>query len=185
MLFISLDNFTLVNDSLGHTAGDELLRQFANRLRDAAFGAELVARHGGDEFLVLVADTGEHEGDGTHAVPEDVAQMAEALVGRLQHLLAIPFSYDGGDVYLSASAGVALYPRDAGDRDSLIKRAPHRPLPVAARPPAARGGGGAAARPTSWRSPRGCTARSSGASSRSTTSRSSSSRRHGRSESRR
>ena len=123
VLFVSLDNFTLVNDSLGHTAGDELLRQFANRLRDAAFGAELVARHGGDEFLVLVADTGEHEGDGTHAVPEDVAQMAEALVGRLQHLLAIPFSYDGGDVYLSASAGVALYPRDASDRDSVIKRA--------------------------------------------------------------
>ncbi|MDT4892019.1 MAG: hypothetical protein QOE97_1054 [Pseudonocardiales bacterium] len=123
VLFISLDNFTLVNDSLGHTAGDELLRQFASRLRDAAFGAELVARHGGDEFLVLVADTGEHEGDGTHAVPEDVAQMAEALVGRLQHLLAIPFSYDGGEVYLSASAGVALYPRDASDRDSLIKRA--------------------------------------------------------------
>jgi diguanylate cyclase (GGDEF)-like protein/PAS domain S-box-containing protein len=123
VLFISLDNFTLVNDSLGHTAGDEMLRQFASRLRDAAFGAELVARHGGDEFLVLVADTGEHEGDGTHAVPEDVAQMAEALIGRLQHLLAIPFSYDGGEVYLSASAGVALYPRDAGDRDSVIKRA--------------------------------------------------------------
>jgi diguanylate cyclase (GGDEF)-like protein/PAS domain S-box-containing protein len=121
VLFISLDNFTLINDSLGHTAGDELLRQFASRLRDAAFGAELVARHGGDEFLVLVADTGEHNGDGTHVVPEDVAQMAEALVGRLQHLLAIPFTYDGGEVYLSASAGVALYPRDANDRDSLIK----------------------------------------------------------------
>ena len=123
VLFISLDNFTLVNDSLGHVAGDELLRQFTGRLRDAASGAELVARHGGDEFLVLVADTGEQVGEGTHAVPEDVAQMAEALVGRLQHLLAIPFSYDGGEVYLSASAGVALYPRDANDRDSLIKRA--------------------------------------------------------------
>ncbi len=123
VLFISVDNFTLINDSLGHTAGDELLRQFASRLRDAAFGAELVARHGGDEFLVLVADTGEHHGDGTHVVPEDVAQMAEALVGRLQHLLAVPFSYDGGEVYLGASAGIALYPRDAGDRDSLIKRA--------------------------------------------------------------
>jgi diguanylate cyclase (GGDEF)-like protein/PAS domain S-box-containing protein len=123
VLFVSLDNFTLVNDSLGHVAGDELLGQFASRLRDAAFGAELVARHGGDEFLVLVADTGDDDGDGTHVVAEDVAQMAEALVGRLQHLLAIPFSYDGGEVYLTASAGVALYPRDAGDRDSLIKRA--------------------------------------------------------------
>ncbi len=123
VLFVSLDNFTLVNDSLGHVAGDELLGQFASRLRDAAVGAELVARHGGDEFLVLVADTGENEGDGTHAVAEDVAQMAEALVGRLQHLLAIPFCYDGGEVYLTASAGVALYPRDAGDRNSLVKRA--------------------------------------------------------------
>ncbi|MDX6546977.1 MAG: hypothetical protein QOG33_527 [Gaiellales bacterium] len=123
VLFISLDNFTLVNDSLGHVAGDELLRQFTSRLRDAAFGAELIARHGGDEFLVLVADTGEEAGDGTHVVLEDVAQMTEAFVGRLQHLLAIPFSCDGGEVYLGASAGVALYPRDASDRDSLIKRA--------------------------------------------------------------
>ncbi|HYW29824.1 MAG TPA: PAS domain S-box protein, partial [Gaiellales bacterium] len=81
VLFVSLDNFTLINDSLGHIAGDELLRQFANRLRDAAFGAELVARQGGDEFLVLVADTGEGSGDGTHEVHADVAQMAEALAG--------------------------------------------------------------------------------------------------------
>jgi diguanylate cyclase (GGDEF)-like protein/PAS domain S-box-containing protein len=123
VLFVSLDNFTLVNDSLGHIAGDELLRQFASRLRDAVLGAELVARQGGDEFLVLVADTADDEGDGGHAVAEDVAQMAEALFGRLQHLLAVPFSHDGGEVFLSASAGVALYPRDAGDRDALIKRA--------------------------------------------------------------
>jgi diguanylate cyclase (GGDEF)-like protein/PAS domain S-box-containing protein len=123
VLFVSLDNFTLINDSLGHTAGDELLRQFANRLRDAAFGAELVARQGGDEFLVLVADTGEGAGDGTHDVAVDVAQMAEALVGRLEHLLAVPFSYQGSDVYLTASAGIALFPADGGDREAVIRHA--------------------------------------------------------------
>jgi diguanylate cyclase (GGDEF)-like protein/PAS domain S-box-containing protein len=123
VLFVSLDNFTLINDSLGHIAGDELLRQFANRLRDAAFGAELVARQGGDEFLVLVADTGEGSGDGTHAVHEDVAQMAEALAGRLQHLLSMPFTYRGEEVYLTASAGVAIHPADGPDRESIIRRA--------------------------------------------------------------
>jgi diguanylate cyclase (GGDEF)-like protein/PAS domain S-box-containing protein len=123
VLFISLDNFTLINESLGHVAGDELLRQFANRLRDAAFGAELVARQGGDEFLVLVADTGEGDGDGTHEVHADVAQMAEALAGRLQHLLAMPFSYGGEEVYLAASAGVAIHPADGGDRESILRRA--------------------------------------------------------------
>ena len=123
VLYISLDNFSLVNDSLGHAAGDELLRQFAHRLRDAAFGAELVARQGGDEFLVLVADTGEGDGDGTHAIAEDVVQMAEALAGRLEHLLAIPFCYQGEDVYLTARAGVALYPRDGADRESVIREA--------------------------------------------------------------
>ena len=123
VLFVSLVNFTLINDSLGHRAGDELLRQFANRLRDAAFGAELVARQGGDEFLVLVADTGEGGGDGTHDVAADVAQMAEALVGRLEHLLAVPFSYQGGDVYLTASAGIALFPADGGDREAVIRHA--------------------------------------------------------------
>jgi diguanylate cyclase (GGDEF)-like protein len=123
VLFISLDNFTLINDSLGHAAGDELLRQFANRLRDAAFGAELVARQGGDEFLVLVADTGVGDGDGMHRVHADVAQMAEALAGRLQHLLAMPFSYRGEEVYLAASAGVAIHPADGGDRESIIRRA--------------------------------------------------------------
>ena len=123
VLFISLDNFTLINDGLGHLAGDELLRQFANRLRDAAFGAELVARQGGDEFLVLVADTGEGEGDGTHKVQADVAQMAEALAGRLQHLLEVPFIYRGEEVYLTASAGIALHPQDGADRESVIRRA--------------------------------------------------------------
>ncbi|HEY0389061.1 MAG TPA: EAL domain-containing protein [Gaiellales bacterium] len=123
VLFVSLDNFTLINDSLGHIAGDELLRQFANRLRDAAFGAELVARQGGDEFLVLVADTGEGDGDGTHRVEGDVAQMAEALVGRLEHLLAVPFTYRGDEVYLAASAGIALYPQDGADREAVIRHA--------------------------------------------------------------
>ncbi len=56
-LLIDIDNFKLVNESFGHAAADEILKQFSHRLRDAALGAELVARHTGDEFLILLADT--------------------------------------------------------------------------------------------------------------------------------
>jgi diguanylate cyclase (GGDEF)-like protein/PAS domain S-box-containing protein len=124
VLHVSLDDFTLVNDALGHGTGDELLAKFADRLRDAAEGAELIARQSGDEFLVLLADTDPDTGAAsTHAVAADVAQIAEALVGRLTQMLHRPFDVGGRDVYLTASVGVALFPRDAGDRDGLIKHA--------------------------------------------------------------
>jgi diguanylate cyclase (GGDEF)-like protein len=123
VVYVAIDDFSLVNDSLGREAGDELLRQFASRLRDAVFGAELVARQSGDEFLVLVADMGEGDGDGTHGIAADVAQIAAALTGRLQHLLALPFTYGGQDVYLTASCGVAQYPADGADRETVMRAA--------------------------------------------------------------
>ena len=92
--FVSLDEFRLINSSLGHAAGDALMGMFADRLREAATGAELVARQGGDEFLILLADVDEETGeDSTHAVAADVAQMAEALTGRLRALLSRPFRW--------------------------------------------------------------------------------------------
>jgi diguanylate cyclase (GGDEF)-like protein/PAS domain S-box-containing protein len=122
--FVSLDEFRLINSSLGHAAGDALMGLFADRLREAATGAELVARQGGDEFLVLLADVDEETGeDSTHAVAADVAQMAEALTGRLRALLSKPFRWEGHDIYLSATVGTALYPQDADDGDGMIKQA--------------------------------------------------------------
>jgi diguanylate cyclase (GGDEF)-like protein/PAS domain S-box-containing protein len=124
VLFVDLDNFKLVNDSYGHATGDEMLKQFGHRLRDAAFGAELVARQSGDEFLVLVADTDTDEGSaGTHSVAADVAQMAEALAGRIRHILDTPFKCSGDEVYLTASVGVSLYPGGADDREQLLTEA--------------------------------------------------------------
>jgi diguanylate cyclase (GGDEF)-like protein/PAS domain S-box-containing protein len=122
--FVSLDEFRLINSSLGHAAGDALMGMFADRLREAATGAELVARQGGDEFLILLADVDEETGeDSTHAVAADVAQMAEALTGRLRALLSRPFRWEGHDIYLSATVGTAMYPEDADDGDGLIKQA--------------------------------------------------------------
>ena len=123
VMFVSLDDFTLVNDSLGPAAGDALLRQFTARLEEAASIAATVARQGGDEFLVLLADCDPSPDSETHLVAEDVAQMAGAIDNRLQRLLRKPFCHDGTDIYLSATVGVALCPRDAAESDSLLKAA--------------------------------------------------------------
>jgi diguanylate cyclase (GGDEF)-like protein/PAS domain S-box-containing protein len=121
VLLIDIDNFKLVNESFGHAAAEEMLKQFSHRLRDAALGAELVARHTGDEFLILLADTDTPDGsEGTHDHPADVAQMAEAVAGRMRHLLRIPFTCMGEEVYPTVSVGIALVPRDGVSRDDLL-----------------------------------------------------------------
>jgi diguanylate cyclase (GGDEF)-like protein/PAS domain S-box-containing protein len=107
LLFIDLDEFKLVNDTLGHAAGDELLRAAAVRLAAAA-GAGLVGRHGGDEFLVLVP--------GPHAAAEAVAADVAARLGE-------PFAIAGHEVRIRASVGCASYPREAGDADALLHAA--------------------------------------------------------------
>jgi len=123
VMFVSLDDFALVNDSLGPRAGDELLRQFAGRLSEAASAAVTVGHLGGDEFLVLLADMEPGTGAGTHDVPEDVAQMGRAIGGRLQSLLRRPFNYDRADVFASATVGIAIYPQDGSEADALLKAA--------------------------------------------------------------
>jgi diguanylate cyclase (GGDEF)-like protein len=68
-----------VNDAYGHAVGDAVLCQFADRLRDAASATTLIARHGGDEFIVLLADMLDDAASTTHAHPADVAQMASVI----------------------------------------------------------------------------------------------------------
>jgi diguanylate cyclase (GGDEF)-like protein len=94
VLFIDLDRFKLVNDHLGHRAGDELLLEVARRLRIVARDGGFVARHGGDEFVVVCTDT---------AHPERVASLAERIIG----VLSAPFSVHGTEVFVSASVGIA------------------------------------------------------------------------------
>jgi diguanylate cyclase (GGDEF)-like protein/PAS domain S-box-containing protein len=120
VMFLDVDNFKLVNDSLGHEAGDQLLRAIAPRLAEALRPTDTVARFGGDEFVVLC----EEVVDGRDAV-----QVAE----RLQESLAAPFVLDGEQHFLSASIGVALAsgqyatPAEAmRDADAAMYRAKER-----------------------------------------------------------
>jgi diguanylate cyclase (GGDEF)-like protein/PAS domain S-box-containing protein len=116
LLFIDLDRFKLVNDTLGHDAGDELLKESALRLRDAVRPEDLVARLGGDEFVVLCEDLNE------------VAD-AEALATRLVRTLNVPVRLRGREIFVSASVGVVTDDghRTAteilGDADSAMYRA--------------------------------------------------------------
>jgi diguanylate cyclase (GGDEF)-like protein/PAS domain S-box-containing protein len=110
VLFIDLDNFKTVNDSLGHHAGDELLKRVASRIQSCLRAADLVARLGGDEFLVVVSDL---------ALPEDVVPVAEKLLSTVSE----SFSLEGHIITVSPSIGISVFPRDGMDRDSLIKNA--------------------------------------------------------------
>jgi diguanylate cyclase (GGDEF)-like protein len=110
VVFVDVDNFKDVNDSLGHEAGNQLLAAVAARLRAAVRPADVVARFGGDEFLVLV----EHLRD---------TREATQLAWRLAHSLRAPFSIDGTDVSVTASFGVATS-RDPDEPDEdLVRKA--------------------------------------------------------------
>jgi diguanylate cyclase (GGDEF)-like protein/PAS domain S-box-containing protein len=118
---VDLDEFKLVNDSLGHEAGDELIRLLAERLREATRDTDLVARPGGDEFLLLLADL-----DLTPAVPggrDGGSIAAEAVAARVQEALKEPFEVAGTELYVTASQGISAFPRDAGDPGALLKNA--------------------------------------------------------------
>jgi diguanylate cyclase (GGDEF)-like protein/PAS domain S-box-containing protein len=117
LLYIDLDEFKLVNDSLGHIAGDELLRQVARRLGALKRESDLLARQGGDEFLLLVPDLdcSDHAG----SAPSAVARIAE----RIHWALRDPFVVEGLECRLGASVGVSIYPHDAGDAPGLLRHA--------------------------------------------------------------
>ena len=122
VLLMDLDDFKLVNNSLGHAAGDEVLGQIAMRLREAVRDTDIIARQGGDEFLVLLADL---EGDRSIPGPDmDAALMAaETAISSIQRALETPFSASGTEVYVTASTGVSIFPGTARDPHSLLKQA--------------------------------------------------------------
>jgi diguanylate cyclase (GGDEF)-like protein/PAS domain S-box-containing protein len=112
VLYIDLDHFKVVNDTLGHAAGDELLRQVATRLAARCRTTDLLARHGGDEFMLLLADI---DGD-AHAAALRVA-------GDLLDLLKPPFAIEGQTFEIAASIGVALFPSHGRTMTDLLKHA--------------------------------------------------------------
>ena len=120
VLFLDLDNFKLVNDSLGHHAGDLLLAQLADRLRTCTRDTDLVARQGGDEFLLLLGDLDRATED---SVENPALAAAESVAGRVHEALAEPFDLHGTQFFASGSIGISLFPQDAQDGESLMKNA--------------------------------------------------------------
>jgi diguanylate cyclase (GGDEF)-like protein len=121
LLFTDIDDFKRVNDTLGHDAGDEVLVQFANRIRSAVErfadgGESLLARFGGDEFVILLQG-GPLQGDGRHDVRTLATGLAETLVSEL----ARPLVVQGRQVFLGSSIGVTLFPGDASGATALMK----------------------------------------------------------------
>ncbi|HEX9935862.1 MAG TPA: EAL domain-containing protein [Longimicrobium sp.] len=110
VLFLDLDRFKVVNDSLGHSVGDELLVAVAGRLRNSVRETDTVARFGGDEFAVLLDDLG---------AVEDAVRAAD----RMQQALAAPVSLSGYEVFTTASIGIALSSTAYGRADHLLRNA--------------------------------------------------------------
>jgi len=112
LLYLDLDDFKLVNDGLGHAAGDELLATMAGRLRARLRQEDLVAREGGDEFLVLLADLG-----------ADARERALAVGETLTEALRETVQLAGAEFEISGSVGVSIFPRDASDAEGLLAHA--------------------------------------------------------------
>jgi diguanylate cyclase (GGDEF)-like protein/PAS domain S-box-containing protein len=109
LVFIDLDNFKLINDHLGHQAGDELLCVIANRLRACANEGDTVARLGGDEFLLLL--------------PVANQRPMPSLLQLVQEAIAAPVTLNGQAVTVTCSIGVSVYPADGAEPDQLLKHA--------------------------------------------------------------
>jgi diguanylate cyclase (GGDEF)-like protein len=110
ILFLDLDRFKRTNDTLGHAAGDALLRQAAERIRENLRGGDTVARPAGDEFIILLSSL---------SSPREAGNKARQLIKALSR----PFEVDGHTIYVGASVGIAIYPQDGTDGAELLKKA--------------------------------------------------------------
>lgn len=108
LMLLDMDRFKVVNDTLGHEAGDALLREVAVRVRSCLRESDTVSRLGGDEFALLLTDVSDSA---------DVAHLARHILSRF----AAPIMVGSREIFTSASLGIALYPTDAGEADSLLK----------------------------------------------------------------
>ncbi len=110
VIFLDLDNFKSVNDTLGHDFGDELLQRAARRLRSALRSEDTVARLGGDEFVVILPQP---------ASADEVAQVAEKIL----QTMSVPFVISGHTFHITCSMGMSLFPRDGQDCGELLRNA--------------------------------------------------------------
>jgi diguanylate cyclase (GGDEF)-like protein len=110
VMFIDLDRFKAINDSLGHDAGDALLKEVARRLKSCLRRADTVARIGGDEFVVLLNDV---------TIPETYAKVAQKVISNL----SLPMEFAGSEMQVGASVGLACFPHDGENAIDLMKHA--------------------------------------------------------------
>jgi diguanylate cyclase (GGDEF)-like protein len=110
VVFADLDRFKIVNDTMGHSTGDKLLVQVAQRLQRCVRSCDTVARLGGDEFAFILTDL---------AQAEDATLVAEKVITALSLL----FELEGQEIYISASLGISIYPGDGTDADGLLRNA--------------------------------------------------------------
>jgi diguanylate cyclase (GGDEF)-like protein len=110
VLFLDLDRFKIINDTLGHDAGDNVLRQMATHLRECVRATDTLARVGGDEFTLVVENFVD-------------AQELGAIAQNLLMAMARPLTISGQEYHLSGSIGIAIYPKDGADSSSLLKNA--------------------------------------------------------------
>ena len=108
LLFLDLDNFKNINDTLGHSIGDQLLKSVADRLKDLVRETDTIARFGGDEFMLMIGDV---------ARQEDVARAAERIMERIRP----PFVFSGYEVITTGSIGIVFYPDDGKDIETLLQ----------------------------------------------------------------
>lgn len=110
VIFLDLDRFKYVNDSLGHAIGDKVLQSVSRRLMVSVRGSDTVSRQGGDEFVILLSEI---------AYPEAAAVSARKILSSVNQ----PQSIDGHDLQINASIGISVYPEDGEDAETLIKNA--------------------------------------------------------------
>ena len=112
VMFLDLDRFKVVNDTLGHSTGDELLKAIAARLQASLREEDSIARMGGDEFTVLLADL---------KTPDDAAKIALKVL----ETVALPLQIDGTELFITTSIGIALFPSDGDTAEMLLANADH------------------------------------------------------------
>lgn len=110
VMFLDMDRFKTINDTLGHAVGDRLLQSFAQRVTDCLRGGDTIARWGGDEFTVLLPHIKK---------AEDAAKIAQRILDALKQ----PFNLEGQQLHISSSIGIALYPQDGEDVQTLLRNA--------------------------------------------------------------
>jgi diguanylate cyclase (GGDEF)-like protein len=109
-LFIDVDHFKRINDTLGHAAGDRVLRHVAQRIKSSVREEDSVARLGGDEFIVVLPEVRQRAD-------------AEAVAGKIVQATVQPFSLDGQDIFISVSIGVSVFPDEGEDAETLMRHA--------------------------------------------------------------